>query len=108
MNPLSILQNFSIKNPRRVRGYLEKNPVLLPFLSEAGNMIKKFFKDSVDRISLEFSRDPETNQEYDFLQICVYTNLSLEDFKEFFQLHQWWFSVSPAVKKRLLIKIEFD
>jgi hypothetical protein len=102
-------QTFSIENPKKVNRFLKKHPAVLPFLKEAGKIIQEYFpKYWIDEVSLDFLVDSETNEEYDFLVICIQTNFSIEIFKESSDFHEWWSSVPQKIKRVLGIRIELD
>ena len=95
-----------LTNPNSIIDFLNKNPFLLPIISEAIDKVNFFFKDELTDIKLEKFLNPETGEEKIILTIVLDATpeKAFERFKEF--RDAWLLDVVKKINWKLEIDID--
>jgi hypothetical protein len=98
---------YTLREPREVLSFLEKNKFLMPLLIEARFKIRNHFPNS--RIFLEVDTDPEDINDQQLVAFIA-TNLppheALRELKQFDE--DWWLDALDRANGKLCINAEFE
>lgn len=98
---------YTLREPKEVLSFLEKNKVLMPLLIEARFKIRNHFPNS--RVFLEVDANPEDINDRQLVAFIA-TNLSpheaLRELKQFDE--DWWLDALDRANGKLCINVEFE